>query len=106
MKRFVFIAITVLLVACAGDKSESDTVRNMAVEEVKSKLNLPEGTTFNNENIEVTEKTSDTEGVETIYMVKVSIKSQDQNGNEVIKTHTLEYEKGDGDTYKLVSFNE
>ena len=105
MKRFFFIILTVLLVACANDTKDTETVREMAVQEVTSQLNLPDGTTFNDENIEVTEKASDEEGIKTIYVVKVSIKSQDKDGNEIVKTHTLEYEKAENNTYKLASFD-
>ncbi len=104
MKRFVILLFSTLLFACASDKEDTRTVRDMAIQEVKSELNLPDGTTFNNENIEVTEEPSDTEGVETVYVVKISIKSQDKAGNEMVKTHTLRYEKAENDTYKLASF--
>lgn len=105
MKRFAILLFSTLLFACASDKKDTETVRDMAVQEVKKQMNLPEGTTFNNENIEVTEETSDAEGIETIYVVKISIKSQDQDGNEMVKTNTLRYEKADDDTYKLASFD-
>lgn len=105
MKRFAILLFSILVFACASDKEDTQTVRDMAVQEVKTELSLPDGTTFNDENIEVTEEASNTEGVETIYVVKISIKSQDKNGNEMVKTHTLKYEKADDDTYKLASFD-
>jgi len=105
MKRFAILLFSTLVFACASDKKDVQTVRDMAVQEVKKQMDLPEGTAFNNDNIEVTEQASDTEGVETIYVVKISVKSQDQDGNEMVKTHTLKYEKAEDNTYKLASFN-
>ncbi len=105
MKRLFLLLFTTLLFACSSEKKDMETVREMAMEEVKTEMSLPEGTAFNKENIEVTEKASDIEGVEAIYVVKISIKSQDKDGNEMVKTHTLEYEKAEDNTYKLASFN-
>ncbi|PVW16380.1 hypothetical protein [Marixanthomonas spongiae] len=104
MKRFAILLFSTLLFACASDTDDTQTVRDMAVAEVKKQMDLPEGTTFNKENIEVSKEASSTENVETIYVVKISIKSQDQDGNEIVNTHRLTYKKTDENTYELTSF--
>ena len=87
-----------------------ETVRKLAVKDMIIQLKLPEGTKFNTEDIVVSEPVTDIEELGAIYVVKVTIKSQDANGDFVFTTHTLEYVKiGEGgldpSDYELKSFD-
>ena len=72
-------------------------------------LQLPEGTKFNDDDILITEETKSDAGEITIYIVEATVKSQNQDGKEVLKTYKLHYEKiGEGgldpNDYELTSF--
>lgn len=109
MKNFAFILIALVVVSCSTEGNQEEVVRELAKKDAIEKLQLPEGTTFNNENIEVTETESGEAFVGVSYLVKVTVKSQDREGNEIIKTHTFNYKKkGEGglspQDYELISF--
>ncbi|WP_310992153.1 hypothetical protein [Aequorivita marina] len=109
MKRIAFILITLLIVSCASENKNDALVRELAKKDIIEKLDLPEGTSFNNENIEVTETEAKEGSLGLIYIVKITIKSQDRAGNAVTKTHVMNYKKTDdsGSTskdYELISF--
>jgi len=109
MKKVIVFIFALILVACSTDNKQEETLRARAIEDIMAKLELPEGTQFNDENIEVSEKSTDVEGIDALYVVKVTVKSQDKEGNEVLKTYTLNYEKiGEGGLdphdYELKSF--
>lgn len=109
MKKIAFILITLLIVSCATENKSDEVVRDLAKKHAIEKLELPEGTLFSNEDIEVTETQAAEGSLGVIYIVKITIKSQDREGNEVIKTHIMNYKKiGDGGTsakdYELISF--
>ena len=87
-----------------------ETVRNLAVKDMIIQLQLPEGTKFNDKDIVVSEPVSDLEELGAIYVVNVSIKSQDASGAFVLNTHKLEYVKIgkgglDSSDYELKSFD-
>jgi hypothetical protein len=82
-------------------------VRELAKKDAIIKLQLPEGTKFIDENIEMTETGEASIG--TSYIVKVTVKSQNMEGNEILKTYTLNYKKiGEAglapEDYELTSF--
>lgn len=109
MKKLAFILITLLVVSCATEGKQEDVVRELSKKDAIEKLQLPEGTSFNNENIEVTETEAGEGSIGVSYLVKITIKSQDREGNEIVKVHTMNYKKtGEGglspDDYELVSF--
>ncbi|MGO3181711.1 MAG: hypothetical protein ACTIJ9_02655 [Aequorivita sp.] len=109
MKKIAFILITLLIVSCANDSKNDEVVRELAKKNIVEKLDLPEGTKFNNEDIEVTETQAAEGSLGVIYIVKVTVKSQDRDGNEVVKTHVMNYKKvGEGGLserdYELISF--
>lgn len=109
MKKLAFILITLLIVSCSTEGKQEEVVRELAKKDAIEKLQLPEGTTFNNENIEVTEGERGEGSLGVNYLVKVTVKSQDREGNEIIKTHTFNYKKiGEGGLspkdYELISF--
>jgi hypothetical protein len=98
------------LIACSSEKEQMETIRNLAINDIKIQLQLPEGTNFNTEDIVVSEPITDVEELGEIFVVKFSIKSQDTDGNIVLKNHTLEYVKiGEGgidpSDYELKSFD-
>ncbi len=51
MKKIAFILITLLVVSCSTEGKQEEVVRELAKKDVIEKLQLPEGTTFKNENI-------------------------------------------------------
>ncbi|CAM3366195.1 hypothetical protein [Aequorivita lipolytica] len=109
MKKIVFIFITLLIVACSTDNKQTEVVRELAKRDASEKLQLPEGTKFNDENIEVKETSNGEASMGLTYLVKITVKSQDSEGNEVVKTHTMNYKKigEDGlapEDYELISF--
>ena len=94
MKKLVFILLTMAVVACSSDtKSDKDTVREQAQRDIIEKLQLPEGTKFSDDSVEITTDPADGEGPNVAYIVKVTVKSQDETGQEIIKIHKMHYEK-------------
>ena len=98
------------IIACSSEEEEMETIRNLALNDIKIQLKLPEGTEFNTEDIFVSEPISDAEELGEIFVVRFAIKSQDVDGNFVLKNHKLEYVKiGEGligpSDYELKSFD-
>lgn len=94
MKKLVFILLTIAVVACSSDtKSDRDTVREQAKKDVIEKLQLPEGTIFTDDSVEVTTDPEDGIGPNVEYIVKITVKSQDQTGKEIIEIHKMHYKK-------------
>jgi uncharacterized protein YcfL len=109
MKKIAIILITLLMVACSTENKQEQVVRELAKKDLVEKLQLPEGTKFNDENIEVTETSTGEASIGVTYLIKITVKSQDRDGNEVVKTHTMNYKKiGEGglapEDYELTSF--
>ncbi|WP_026451925.1 hypothetical protein [Aequorivita capsosiphonis] len=109
MKKIAFILMTLLIVSCATENKSDEVVRDLAKKDIIEKMDLPEGTKFNDQDVEVTETQAAEGSLGVVYIVKITIKSQDREGNEVIKTHTMNYKKvGDGSLsakdYELISF--
>ncbi len=109
MKNVAFIFIAMLIVSCSTEKKQEDVVRELAKKDLVEKLQLPEGTVFSNENIEVKENSKGNGTLGVTYLIKITVKSQDKDGNEIVKTHTMNYKKvGEGglalEDYELVSF--
>lgn len=109
MKKIAFILISLLIVSCATDNKNDEAIRDLAKKDVMEKLDLPEGTKFSNEDIDVTETKAAEGSLGVVYIVKITIKSQNRNGKEIIKTHILNYKKtGNTDSsekdYELISF--
>lgn len=107
MKKFILIFATILFVACSTETKQLEVVRELAKKDAIEKLQLPDGTKFSNENFELSK--SGDESIGNTYLVKVTVKSQDRDGNEILKTHTLTYEKiKEGglspEDYRLLSF--
>ena len=53
--------LTVALIACSSEKKQIKTIRNLAIDDIKIQLQLPEGTKFNTEDIIVSEPITDLE---------------------------------------------
>ena|SRR5690606_19417249 len=109
MKKFAFIMIAFLIVSCSTENKQEEVVRELAKKDIVEKLQLPEGTKFNDENIEVKETPASEGSLGVTYLIKITIKSQDKDGNEIVKTHTMNYKKvGEGglsaEDYELTSF--
>lgn len=94
MKKSLFLILTIAIVACSSDtKSDHETVREQAKKDIIEKLNLPDGTEFSDDSVELTTDPEDGEGPNVEYIVKVTIKSQDQSGKEIVKIHKMHYKK-------------
>ena len=94
MKKLVFILLTIAVVACSSDKkSDFDTLREQAKTDAIGELNLPEGTKFTDDSVEVTTNPENGEGPDVKYIVKITVKSQDQTGKEIVKIYKMHYEK-------------
>ncbi|QAA80633.1 hypothetical protein EI546_02320 [Aequorivita sp. H23M31] len=94
MKKLIFLLLTIALVACSSDKkSEYDSVREQAKKDVIEKLELPEGTKFTDDSMEITTNPQDGEGPNVEYIVKITVKFQDQEGKEITKVHRMHYKK-------------
>ncbi|MCG2419850.1 hypothetical protein K8089_12535 [Aequorivita sp. F47161] len=109
MKKLMFILLTVLIASCSTENKQEEVIRELAKKDAIEKLQLPEGTKFSDENIDVTETETGEGSIGVTYLVKVTIKSQDRDGNEIVKTHTFNYKKvGEGglapQDYELTSF--
>jgi len=109
MKKIVFIVFAIFLFACASDNKNENVVRELAKKDVIEKLQLPEGTKFVDQDIELSQTKENDASLEIIYLVKITVKSQDRDGNENIKTYFLNYKKIDEDgsdpsDYELISF--
>lgn len=109
MKKLAFIILSLVIASCATENDQDAIVRELAKKDAIEKLELPDGTTFNNENIEVSKSDVEDGSIGYNYLVKITIKSQDKDGNEIVKTHSFKYDKIDGDgsspkDYKLISF--
>ncbi len=109
MKKIAFILISLLIVSCSTEGKQEEVVRELAKKDAIEKLQLPEGTAFSNENIEITETETGEASIGVSYLVKITIKSQDREGNEIVETHTMNYKKtGEGglapEDYELISF--
>ncbi|KXO01312.1 hypothetical protein LS48_02305 [Aequorivita aquimaris] len=109
MKKIILVMVSLFVLSCATENKQEDVVRELAKKDAIEKLQLPEGTKFSDENIEVTETKAESGTLGVTYLVKVTIKSQDREGNEVIKTHTFNYKKtgesgSNASDYELTSF--
>ena len=87
-----------------------ETVRNLAKWDIITFLQLPEGTSFTDKDISITEKAPEIGEIGVTYVVKVEVVSQDKDGNKKSETHTLEYikigEQGLSEAdYELKSFD-
>lgn len=110
MKKLLIILLTFVVVACSSDtKSDQDTVREQAKKDAIEKLQLPEGTKFSDDSVEVTTNPEDGEGPNVEYIVKVTVKSEDQTGKEIVKVHKMHYKKradakAAKDKFELINF--
>ncbi len=109
MKKIAFILITLLIVSCSTENKQEEVVRELAKKDLVEKLQLPEGTKFSDENIEVKETGKGEASLGVTYLIKITVKSQDSEGNKMVKTHTMNYKKTrEGglapEDYELISF--
>lgn len=110
MKRLLYLLFIVMIISCSTEDKQLNVVRDLAIQDLKTQLQLPEATKFNNEEIQVDKSASDIEAIESQYIVSFTINSQDDSGNAITKTHKLIYVKiGEGglspDDFELVSFD-
>jgi hypothetical protein len=110
MYKVILLLTVFLFFSCSTDGKQIETLRDRAKTDIITQLQLPEGTAFNDEHIEIRKDESDVAGIDAVFTVLVTVKSQDRDGKEINKTYTLEYEKvGEGGLdpkdYELKSFN-
>lgn len=110
MKKLALILLTMAVVACSSnDTKDEDQVREAAKRDIVEKLELPDGTTFTDESIEVNRNSEIQDGPNVEYIVKITIKSQNQDGEEIVKIHKMHYKKradaeAAKDRFELISF--
>jgi|SRR5690606_19661669 len=110
MKKLLFIVLAVVIVACTSDnKTDHDTVREQAKKDIIEKLQLPEGTKFSDDSVDVTTDPEEGDGPHVEWIVKITVKSQDQSGKENIKIYRMHYKKradaeAAKDRFELMSF--
>lgn len=109
MKNLLFAVIALFIVSCSTEKKQEEVVRELAKKDLIEKLQLPEGTKFSNEDIEMKETISGEGALGVTYLIKITVKSQDRDGNEIVKIYTMNYKKiGEGglapEDYELTSF--
>ncbi len=93
MKKLAIVFVTILFVACSTEGKQIETVKDLAKKDITEKLQLPEGTAFADKDIEVSESKGGVENLGALYIVKITIKSQNADGSENIETHILTYKK-------------
>lgn len=94
MKKFALILLTMAVVACSNNKTEDeDHLRETARKDIVEKMDLPEGTIFDDKSMEVTRNPENEDGPNVEYIVKVTVKSQNQDGKEIEKVHRMHYRK-------------
>ncbi|MRT18073.1 hypothetical protein F3C99_14085 [Vitellibacter sp. q18] len=109
MKNIVFAVLALVIVSCSTEKKQEEVVRELAKKDLIEKLQLPEGTKFSNEDVELKETSTGEASLGVTYIVKITVKSQDRDGNEIVKIYTMNYKKiGEGglapEDYELTSF--
>ena len=110
MKKLAFILLTLAVVACTSKSSDEDLLRELARKDIAENLELPEGTKFTDESMEVSRNPKIGDGPNVEYIVKVTVKSQNREGEEVIKIHKMHYKKRTDaeaakDRFELTSFD-
>jgi len=110
MKKFIFLFTAFIIFSCSTGVKQTDVVRDLAVQDLKTQLQLPEETKFNTKEVEIHETETDLEGIGSRYEVKFSVKSQDELGKEIVTNYKLTYVKiSEGglspNDYELVSFD-
>lgn len=98
MKKYLFMAITALLVvfiSCNNNDStnEEKEVRETAKSEIIQRYDLPEGTEFSNEQMTVNRNLDTDSEMDGEYIVKVTITSQNRAGEMINETHIMHYKK-------------
>lgn len=109
MKNIVFAVLALVIVSCSTEKKQEEVVRELAKKDLIEKLQLPEGTKFSNEDVELKETSTGEASLGVTYLVKITVKSQDRDGNEIVKIYTMNYKKigEEGlapEDYELTSF--
>lgn len=114
MKKLVLILLTaVAMVACNSNNEKYDEgdLRETAKKDIMEKMDLPEGTKFDEKDMEVSTNPENGEGPNVEYIVKVTIKSQNEDGKEMVETHKMHYKKRENaeakaekERYELTSF--
>lgn len=110
MKKLILILLTIVIVACSSNNTtDEEKVREVAKTDIIEKLELPEGTKFTDESIEVTQNPEVVDGPNVEYIVKVTVKSENEAGDEIVKVYKMHYKKiadaeAAKDQFELTSF--
>lgn len=108
MKKLLYIFVLALLIGCTSNTSDAEELRELARKHTIEKLELPEGTIFNYDAMEVI-TSEETEEQNNHYIVKVTVHSQAPSGQFTDHIYTLIYIKSDKksskeDGFELISF--
>lgn len=110
MKKFALILLTIIVAACSSNNTtDEEKVREVAKTDIIKKLDLPEGTKFTDESIEVSQNPEVADGPNVEYIVKVTVKSENEAGEENVKVYKMHYKKladaeAAKDQFELISF--
>lgn len=110
MKKLTLILLTIIVAACSSNNTtDEEKVREVAKTDIVKELNLPEGTKFTDESIEITRNPEVVDGPNVEYIVKVTVKSENEAGDEIVKVYKMHYKKiadaeAAKDQFELTSF--
>lgn len=110
MKTVIILLLPCFIIACSSDISDIEELRYLAKKHTIEKLNLPEGTQFSPDSMNVEKLDEDPPNTGSIYSVKVTVRSQDMSGEEINKTHNLIFRKRPNqqfgkEQFELISFD-
>lgn len=94
MKKIIFALFAMAILACSPNKTSDDkALREQAKNDIIQEFKLPQETTFDENSIEITSDPERIERPNVDYIVSIKVKSEDQDGNEIVKTHRIHYLK-------------
>ncbi len=67
MKNLFLVIACIFIISCASEEKRLEAIKSMALVDITNLLQLPEGTKFNEETIDIAEKVSEIEGIGTTY---------------------------------------
>lgn len=106
--KYFFPLILLLIMACSSTDSEVLRLQEQVKKDTIEKLELPEGTQFNNDSIIINKAEGTEEDIFELYAVTILVPSKDENGKNVEKTQVLLYQKINDEenksSFQLLSF--
>jgi len=106
MKNSLLISLIFLLFACSPPSSEADDLFQLAKKHTIEKLELPEGTQFNENLVTIKKFEENGEAENELFSVTLVLPVRNENGKVSERTHVLLFKKNQQseDLYELLSF--